>query len=208
VQKLAGCLATLSRFISGLAEQTLPFFKLLRKSGPFIWTKDVEEAFQELKRYLTSPPVMVAPEPDEPRLLYIAATSEAMSMVLVAKRPNPHDLHELESSSADGSGSQDPRPAEEPGAVMVAGSQSPEAAPGPPDQAITGSRAPELPPGVKGRELPGPAPMEMDAPDPSGRVRTVQRPVYYISEVLHEAKTRYLEVHKLLYAVLIASRKL
>jgi hypothetical protein len=32
--------------------------------------------------------------------------------------------------------------------------------------------------------------------------------VYYISEVLHEAKTRYLEVYKLLYAVLITSRKL
>jgi ribonuclease HI len=32
--------------------------------------------------------------------------------------------------------------------------------------------------------------------------------VYYISEVLHEAKTRYLEVHKLLYAVLITSRNL
>jgi hypothetical protein len=32
--------------------------------------------------------------------------------------------------------------------------------------------------------------------------------VYYISEVLHDAKTRYLQVHKLLYAVLIASRKL
>jgi hypothetical protein len=32
--------------------------------------------------------------------------------------------------------------------------------------------------------------------------------VYYISKVLHEAKTRYLEVHKLLYTVLIASRKL
>jgi hypothetical protein len=32
--------------------------------------------------------------------------------------------------------------------------------------------------------------------------------VYYISEALHEAKTRYLEVNKLLYAVLIASRKL
>jgi hypothetical protein len=52
--------------------------------------------------------------------------------------------------------------------------------------------------------------MEMDAldPPPPGRARTVQRPVYFISEVLHEAKTRYLEVHKLLYAVLIASRKL
>jgi hypothetical protein len=31
--------------------------------------------------------------------------------------------------------------------------------------------------------------------------------VYYISEVLHEAKTRYLEVHKLLYVVVITSRK-
>jgi hypothetical protein len=37
VQKLAGCLATLSRFISRLAEWALPFFKLLRKSRPFIW---------------------------------------------------------------------------------------------------------------------------------------------------------------------------
>jgi hypothetical protein len=32
--------------------------------------------------------------------------------------------------------------------------------------------------------------------------------VYFISEVIHEAKTRYLEVHKLLYVVLIASKKL
>jgi hypothetical protein len=32
--------------------------------------------------------------------------------------------------------------------------------------------------------------------------------VYFISEVLNEAKTRYLKVHKLLYVVLIASRKL
>jgi hypothetical protein len=39
-------------------------------------------------------------------------------------------------------------------------------------------------------------------------VSMVQRPVYYISEVLHEAKTRYLKTHKLLYVVLVASRKL
>jgi hypothetical protein len=79
---------------------------------------------------------------------------------------------------------------------------------GPPDQGVTGSPGSEPLSDAKGRELPGPAPMERDAPDPLGRVRSVQRPVYFISEVLHEAKARYLEVHKLLYAVLIASRKL
>ena len=40
------------------------------------------------------------------------------------------------------------------------------------------------------------------------RARTTQKPVYYVSEVLHEAKARYLETHKLIYAILIASRKL
>jgi hypothetical protein len=61
VQKLTGCLAALSRFISRLAERALPFFKLLQKFRPFVWTNDAEEAFHELKKYLTSPPVMVAP---------------------------------------------------------------------------------------------------------------------------------------------------
>jgi hypothetical protein len=52
---------------------------------------------------------------------------------------------------------------------------------------------------------------EGQEPEGSGSatgVRTIQKPVYYVSEVLHEAKTRYLETHKLLYAVLVASRKL
>jgi hypothetical protein len=89
VQMLTGCLATLSQFISRLAERALSFFKLLRKSGPFVWTDEVEEAFQELKWYLTSPLVMVASEPGEPLLLYVAATAEAVSMLLVAERPEP-----------------------------------------------------------------------------------------------------------------------
>jgi hypothetical protein len=114
VQKLTGCLAALSQFIARLAEQALPFFWLLQKCRPFIWTEDAEEAFQELKRYLTSPPVMVAPGPGEPLLLYIVATSDAMSVVLVAERPNPQSTHELGSSSADGSGSQHLGPVEEP----------------------------------------------------------------------------------------------
>jgi hypothetical protein len=41
-----------------------------------------------------------------------------------------------------------------------------------------------------------------------GHVYKVQRPVYYISEVLTDSKIRYPHVHKLLYALLITSRKL
>ena len=60
VQKLTGSLAALSRFISRLEERALPLFKLLR-SGPFSWTEEAEQAFQELKQHLTSLPVLVAP---------------------------------------------------------------------------------------------------------------------------------------------------
>ena len=42
----------------------------------------------------------------------------------------------------------------------------------------------------------------------AGHTYKVQRPIYFISEVLNEPKTRYPQVHKLLYAILIMSRKL
>jgi hypothetical protein len=41
-----------------------------------------------------------------------------------------------------------------------------------------------------------------------GHALPVQRPVYYISEVLSETKARYLQIQKLLYAVVLARRKL
>jgi hypothetical protein len=90
VQKLTGSLAALNCFISRLAERALPFFKLLRKSGPFSWTEEAERAFQELKQHLVSLPILVAPEPGEPLYLYIAAATEAVSMVLVVERTTQH----------------------------------------------------------------------------------------------------------------------
>jgi hypothetical protein len=62
---------------------------------------------------------MVAPEPTGPLLLYITATSEVVSMVLVTERPDPHNTHELRGSPADSSWSQDPGPVEEARAVTT-----------------------------------------------------------------------------------------
>jgi hypothetical protein len=42
----------------------------------------------------------------------------------------------------------------------------------------------------------------------AGHAYMVQRPIYFISEVLNESKTWYPQVQKLLYAVLITSCKL
>jgi hypothetical protein len=41
-----------------------------------------------------------------------------------------------------------------------------------------------------------------------GRSQKVQRPVYFTSEVLSESKTRYSQMQKLVYAVLMTKRKL
>ena len=53
------------------------------------WTPEAEEALQSLKRYLASPLILVAPAKKEPRMLYIAATNQVISAVLVAERDAP-----------------------------------------------------------------------------------------------------------------------
>jgi hypothetical protein len=105
VQKLMGCLAVLSQLISGLAERALPFFNLLWRSRPFIWIEEAEEAFQELKRCHTSPPITVALERGEPLLLYVAVRTKAVRMVLVAERLEPLQEHAPKEDSTHGSGS-------------------------------------------------------------------------------------------------------
>jgi hypothetical protein len=86
MQRLAGCMAALGRFIARSGEKALPFFKLMKRTGKFEWTPKADKAFAELKRYLTSPLIMVAPTFREPLLLYIAATPRTASAVLVAER--------------------------------------------------------------------------------------------------------------------------
>ena len=86
VQRMAGRIAALSRFIRRLGEKAIPLYQLLRKSDHFVWTNESNEAFEALKRQLVNPPVLAAPIEKEPMLLYIAANSKAVSVAVVVER--------------------------------------------------------------------------------------------------------------------------
>jgi hypothetical protein len=73
VQRVTGCLAALSCFISRLGEKALSLYRLLKKSEHFSWTLETEEALAKLKATLSNSPILVPPTPGEPLLLYVAA---------------------------------------------------------------------------------------------------------------------------------------
>ena len=59
----------------------------MKKTTFFEWNHKADEAFHQLKKMLTTPPVLAAPTPKEPMLLYIAATSRVGSTVMVVELP-------------------------------------------------------------------------------------------------------------------------
>jgi len=59
VQILNGCLAALNRFLSWSTDKYKPFFQAIKKNGAdFCWDEQCEAAFQSLKAFLASPPLL------------------------------------------------------------------------------------------------------------------------------------------------------
>ena len=86
IQKLTGCVAALSRFIFRLGEKALPLYRLLRHTEHFKSTDAATAGLDEIKAILATNPVLAAPITGEPMLLYIAATHQVVSAVLVVER--------------------------------------------------------------------------------------------------------------------------
>ena len=83
VQKLIGMMAALNRFISRSADRCRPFFLLLYKWKEFEWSEECVVAFQQLKQYLSHPPIMSSPMVDEVLFAYIAVAFYAISFMLI-----------------------------------------------------------------------------------------------------------------------------
>ena len=64
-----------------VTDRCLPFFRTLRKS--FEWTDKCQTAFNDLKTYLSSPPLLSSSMHGEELYLYLAGSSAAVSAALV-----------------------------------------------------------------------------------------------------------------------------
>ena len=76
-----GKIAALNRFVSKATDKCLPFFCTLRKS--FKWTNECQKAFEDLKKYISSPPLLSPSKPGKELYLYIAVLQAAVSAALV-----------------------------------------------------------------------------------------------------------------------------
>jgi hypothetical protein len=128
VQRLAGRLTSLNRFISRSTERNMSFFEILKSAEVFQWGLTQQRAFEELKQYLIDLTTLIPPSLGAPLLLYVATSHSTVSAALVQEKQD-------------------------------------------------------------------------------GQVKK-QAPVYFVSEVLSLSKRNYTELEKVLYAVLMASRKL
>nr|KYP51233.1 Transposon Ty3-G Gag-Pol polyprotein [Cajanus cajan] len=66
------------RFIEGFSKIVAPLTQLTRKEQPFIWTDACERSFKELKRRLTTSPVLVLPDSGEPFDVYCDASHQGL----------------------------------------------------------------------------------------------------------------------------------
>ena len=74
-------MVALNRFVSRATEKCLPFFLMLKKS--FEWTDECQQAFEELKAYLSAPPLLSQSQPSEELFLYLAVSPAAVSAALI-----------------------------------------------------------------------------------------------------------------------------
>jgi hypothetical protein len=71
------------RFIEGFSKISKPMTELLEKDKQFKWTPACESSFQELKKRLTTAPVLVMSDMEKPFSIYCDASGQGLGCVLM-----------------------------------------------------------------------------------------------------------------------------
>ena len=71
------------KFIENFSKISKPLTSLLEKDAKFEWTEARQAAFDELKKWLTTSPVLVVPDPEKRFIVYCDASREGLGCVLM-----------------------------------------------------------------------------------------------------------------------------
>jgi hypothetical protein len=71
------------RFIEGFSKISKPITELLEKDKKFVWTSACEASFQELKKRLTTTPILVMPDMEMPFSINCDVSGQGLGCVLM-----------------------------------------------------------------------------------------------------------------------------
>src|ERR1043165_9153975 len=83
IRSFLGLAGYYRKFIEGFSKLALPLTKLTRKGQVFVWDVECEKGFQELKRRLTSAPILILPNPTKSFVVYCDASLMGLGGVLM-----------------------------------------------------------------------------------------------------------------------------
>ncbi|CAL1388973.1 unnamed protein product [Linum trigynum] len=81
------------RFILNCVGRTQVFSPLLKlkQEDEFVWRQEHQKAFDDIKNYLTTPPVLNSPIPHWPLKLYLSATNTSLACLLAQDNDSGHE---------------------------------------------------------------------------------------------------------------------
>jgi ribonuclease HI len=109
IRSFLGLAGYYRRFIEGFSKIARPMTELLKKEKKFVWTEACEKSFQELKKRLTTAPVLTLPDNQRDFVIYCDASRQGLGCVLMqdgrvvayaSRQLRPHEqnypTHDLE----------------------------------------------------------------------------------------------------------------
>jgi hypothetical protein len=109
IRSFLGLAGYYRRFIEGFSKIARPMTELLKKEKKFNWSESCEKSFQELKRRLTTAPVLTLPDIQRDFVVYCDASRQGLGCVLMqdgkvvvyaSRQLKPHEqnypTHDLE----------------------------------------------------------------------------------------------------------------